>query len=62
MHQPKIAQLGFQCLLDSGICFPVHAQKKTNSTKIKQQNKHPKNHNQQQKIQVKQNKNTRENS
>lgn len=38
MHQPKIAQVGFQCLLDSGICFPAHAQKKK-TTQPKQNNK-----------------------
>lgn len=33
MHQPKITQLGFQCLLDSGVCFPAHAQEKNSKTK-----------------------------
>lgn len=30
MHQPITTQVGFQYLLDSGVRFPAHAQKKKN--------------------------------
>lgn len=71
MHQPKITQVGFQYLLDSGVRFPAHAQKKKKQTQPKQTNKNNKTNKQipktttneptNNKPQAKQNKNPRKN-